>query len=248
MSMMSKMPGLRLVGFAASACLLLLNCQRQPDTNHSVDTTLEDPVPALLRGELSYPSDYIPNDMRVCAEDISSGQPHCDAQIRSRGRSRTYDLSVPAGRYRVYATTSEWPNYKAYYSEAVTCGLHVGCTSHEPIIVTLRAGETKAEVNPHDWYAATPPPTEASTEDPPAKGPSTADNWSPEETALMSRWHELNTLCRGGSGDRPSTHAACEERDGPIARQLADAGICYGREGEYGYQMAMHRCGPASLR
>ncbi|QDM41462.1 hypothetical protein [Altererythrobacter sp. TH136] len=75
-----------------------------------------------------------------------------------------------------------------------------------------------------------------------------ADAFSSEEKKLIETWQDLNGRCRGGSGDDPQTMTACDERDGPVAAQLADANICYGREGEYGYQMELHRCGPDSTR
>lgn len=236
------------IGAAAIACLLLAGCDRPAGNTQSIDTTLKEPAPARLKGELSYPSDYIPNDMRVCAEDVEGGEARCDAQFSGQGGRRTYELAVPAGRYRVYATTRAMPNYRAYYSEAVTCGLQAGCTSHEPIVVEVRDGETREGVNPQDWYADTAPALQRSEEQVVAITRETASTWTPEERALISRWHELNTRCRGGSGDVPATHAACEERDGPAARELGEAEICYGREGESGYQMEMHRCGPTSLR
>lgn len=73
-------------------------------------------------------------------------------------------------------------------------------------------------------------------------------SWSVTEAAAIERWRELNGKCRGGSGDNPETFAACEERDGPAAQRLSRFDICYGRQGEAGYQMTMHRCGPDSTR
>jgi hypothetical protein len=108
---------------------------------------------ATITGELSYPSDYIPPDMVVCAEDIATGNPSCDSRTYEEAGRRFYRLSVPAGRYRVYARTGDMPDYRAYYSQAVPCGLHAGCPSHEPIVVTIGPGETRESVNPHDWYA-----------------------------------------------------------------------------------------------
>jgi hypothetical protein len=47
------------------------------------------------------------------------------------------------------------PDYKAYYSEAVVCGLSVNCLSNEPITLELPPGENRSKVHPHDWYART---------------------------------------------------------------------------------------------
>ncbi len=64
---------------------------------------------------------------------------------------------------------------------------------------------------------------------------------------LVALWHEANTVCRGSSGDDQKTHAACDAREVYGAR-LDTLGWCYGRRGEYGYQMRWHRCSGRSLR
>jgi len=43
-------------------------------------------------------------------------------------------------------------DYKAYYSEFVTCGLSVNCPSHKPIPVAVKTGETVNDIDPQDWY------------------------------------------------------------------------------------------------
>lgn len=227
----------------------LVGCDRNEKV---VDTTLPDETVvantnATIMGDLSFPSDYIPDDMQVCAEEVSTSEKHCDAKIAKKGSRKVYVLSVPAGRYQVYAQTDDKPGYRAYYSDAVVCGLEITCTSHKPITVTLAEGEQRSAIQPHDWYA------DISTERPEvASGtPSTIPDvpkWTRDESALITEWHALNEKCRGGSGDVPETMEACELRDGTVARRLTASNICYGREGEYGYQMTMHRCDATSLR
>jgi len=63
-----------------------------------------------------------------------------------------YLLEAPIGQYRVYANTNDILFYKAYYSEFVTCGLSVNCTSHKPIVVEVKKGETTKNIDPQDWY------------------------------------------------------------------------------------------------
>jgi hypothetical protein len=96
---------------------------------------------------------------------------------------------------------------------------------------------------------------------PPAKSPPAAltttkhavpprprnQGWTTSEKQLVDAWYDANGRCRGGT-DPERVEQACAERDGALARRLAAANICYGREGEYGYQMRMHRCGRGSLR
>lgn len=63
---------------------------------------------------------------------------------------------------------------------------------------------------------------------------------------MIERWYRLNEQCRGESGDKPATMQACDQREVATAR-LEATGICYGRKGEFGYQMGMHRCTDQSL-
>lgn len=105
-----------------------------------------------IEGRLSYPSDYIPRDMVVCAEDILSKRNHCDSKRRRDGDAESYTLMVPPGKYHVYARTSDLPNVRAYYSEFVTCGLDAKCPSHEPLVVEVKPGATVTSVHPQDWY------------------------------------------------------------------------------------------------
>jgi hypothetical protein len=116
---------------------------------------------AVITGELSYPGDFDFPQMIVCAEAVNSKSIHCtDKRLQNRRSGKfTYKLRVPAGSYFVFATSvnGEEPvedvrGYKAYYSEFVRCGLSVNCPSHEPVKVTVRAGQTSAGINPGDWY------------------------------------------------------------------------------------------------
>lgn len=59
---------------------------------------------------------------------------------------------------------------------------------------------------------------------------------------IIEQWHDQNEKCRGGSGDQPETQESCDRRE-TLGKQLAVIGWCYGRNGEYGYQMKWHRCG-----
>ncbi|MBF0138034.1 MAG: hypothetical protein H7833_05695 [Magnetococcus sp. DMHC-1] len=64
---------------------------------------------------------------------------------------------------------------------------------------------------------------------------------SKEIADLLVRWDELNGRCRGGSGDDQKTWDACDERE-KMGDQLKSHGWCYGEPGQFGYQMAWHRC------
>ena len=142
-------------------------CDRTPE--RGVDTTLPEELvpPAIISGSLSYPSDYIPEDMQICAEPVGGGGLICNAEKTSD----TYTLSVPGGSYKVFARTAQLPKVKAYYSEFVSCGYEQWCTSHTPIVVTLDSGETRTGVDPGDWLGSSSPRPEAEGESSNAPSP-----------------------------------------------------------------------------
>ncbi len=114
-----------------------------------------------IEGSLSYPSEFIP-EMEVCAENIETEEEFCTyEQIEDQKYiyGYGYKIEVPEGNYQVFARLTDvaeddaYADYKAYYSDFVTCGLEYDCPSHNPITVEVSAGETVAGVDPHDWYA-----------------------------------------------------------------------------------------------
>jgi hypothetical protein len=107
------------------------------------------PATGTITGKLSFPSDYLPQDLEVCAEDVSSGAVTC-ASERMDDR---YALTLPAGRYTVWAQTGDLPEIRAFYSHAVPCGLRAECADHAPIVIELAPGATLSEIDPGDWYA-----------------------------------------------------------------------------------------------
>jgi len=133
---------------ALSLVGILFACGRPSESpEKGVDTTLPD-NPGKLTGSLSFPSDYIPKDLRVCAE-AADGKQFCNAQISSD----SYVLEVPEGEYRVFAQTGEMPGVRAYYSEFVVCGYYSWCPSHQPLKIAVEEGGVRTGVNPGDWYA-----------------------------------------------------------------------------------------------
>lgn len=126
--------------FAISGC-------SRDEPERGVDTTLP-AEPATISGSLTAPDEYMPADMKVCAETLDGRTASCAAEISSAIYTATYSLSLPAGSYRVYARTEEVPNYKAYYSE---CAAQTPCSSLKPVIVKVDEGETRSGVDPKDW-------------------------------------------------------------------------------------------------
>lgn len=106
-----------------------------------------------IEGEISYPSDYIPPDMQICAEDIATKQLACTSRKTRAGKQMRYSMSLPAGEYFVFAQTKDSPGQRAYYSEFVVCGLNAACKSHKPIAVAVAPGVARKQIDPQDWYA-----------------------------------------------------------------------------------------------
>lgn len=63
----------------------------------------------------------------------------------------------------------------------------------------------------------------------------------PEAARLTGQWRDLNSACRGGSGDDPRTRAACSRRDRLTVR-LKRMGWCYGLPNDIGADRFWRRC------
>jgi len=108
------------------------------------------PEAGKIAGSLSYPSDYLPADLQICAEETTSGEVTC----RGGFKDNSYVLELPVGTYHVWARADDYEDgYRAYYNEAVRCGLDVTCNNRTAIDVAVKVGETVTGVNPADWYA-----------------------------------------------------------------------------------------------
>ena len=107
-----------------------------------------------ISGVLSYPSDYVPGDLEVCAYQISHPSfSYCTKEKIKISNNLIYKMNVPFGEYYVFASTKDMPNYKAYYTEAVVCGLGVHCKSHRKVKVVIDGKRQKlSNINPQDWY------------------------------------------------------------------------------------------------
>jgi len=114
-----------------------------------------DKTTSIIEGSLSYPSEGIPPNLKTCAENITTKQNYCTTQQIKDKKFQYgigYRLEVPIGEYNVYSQVGT--EYKAYYSEFVTCGLKQDCPSHKSIKVTVTAGQVTTQINPGDWYVA----------------------------------------------------------------------------------------------
>jgi len=129
-------------------------------THIEISEVLPDEKTGFINGDACYPSDGIPSDMKIFAENLATNKTYMvpltdinDASIFT-GQTK-YAIRVPGGSYYVYAMTMHMQHlvdYKAYYSEYVKCGQTVKCRSHVPIKVSVSANETMRNIDPCDWY------------------------------------------------------------------------------------------------
>jgi hypothetical protein len=121
------------------------------------------PQPGVIEGSLSYPSDFIPPDLTICAENLATKKTYStNKHLKARKYQYQvgYKLTVPPGDYHVYAylpDPAKWGStfprdYRAYYSEFVKCGQTADCISHAPIIVKVTGAGTVSGIDPQDWY------------------------------------------------------------------------------------------------
>lgn len=112
-----------------------------------------------LNGNLSYPADGLPADLKVCAENSSdSSKTFCSYHRISDAvylYGFGYNLAVPAGTYHVYLASSvSGTELRGLYSEFVKCGMDAThCPSHALVDVTVTAGKTEIGIDPADWYS-----------------------------------------------------------------------------------------------
>ncbi len=120
-----------------------------------------------IEGSLVPPAKGSTNQMQVCAINTSSNESFCSGLSYLNDKRFTrgigYQIIVPAGKYKVYASLAKNPRdpnaYRAFYSEYVECiqKLPAGskdlsaCDKHDPITVEVKNGETTESIDPFDW-------------------------------------------------------------------------------------------------
>jgi hypothetical protein len=121
------------------------------------------PGVGVIEGSLSYPGEFIPDDMTICAENLATKKIYCTnkhLKAKKYQYKLGYKLEVSPGNYHVFAQLPDparygadyTKDYRAYYSEFVKCGMSVNCKDHTPIVVIVKSGATTSGVDPMDWY------------------------------------------------------------------------------------------------
>lgn len=102
-----------------------------------------------IRGNLSYPSEFIP-PLRVVAIHLATQEAYF---VDTAENQTTYQIdNLPPGEYYVIAYTQD-KLLAGGYTQMVPCGLSVECTDHSLIPVTVQAGQITSGIDPADWYA-----------------------------------------------------------------------------------------------
>jgi hypothetical protein len=124
-----------------------------PPTFEPEAETPEPELSGIIRGRLSYPSEFIPAQ-RIVAFDV--GTMAFVADVLTADGQGEYELTVPPGDYYIVTYLPD-SGMAAGYSQMVPCGLSVGCTDHSLIPVHVGPGDIVEDIDPQDWYA--PPGT-----------------------------------------------------------------------------------------
>lgn len=107
---------------------------------------------ASIQGELDYPAAEIP-PLRVVAINVETNEFY---SVEVKGPTYTIE-ALPPGSYQVVAYVMKTPGFQegqaGGYTQAVLCGLSLGCTDHALVIVELEEGDQVEGVNPGDWGA-----------------------------------------------------------------------------------------------
>ena len=108
-----------------------------------------------IMGHVSYPSDFIPNDLEVVAKNILTNKTYAVKHDDAK-----YTMSLPPGKYIVWVQRTEhYKNIIGRYTQAVVCGMKEGCTDHRFAIVEVKEGLELCGVNPIDYieFKGAPP-------------------------------------------------------------------------------------------
>lgn len=117
----------------------------------------------VISGNLSSPGGDIPPQV-VCAELVNNTNVSACTDSPG-GQSAQYRLSVPAGKYYVFARVKDAAsgtptNYRAYFTQYIACGASPSCSSNlhsQYVPVIVAGGATVDNINPIDWYRAAAP-------------------------------------------------------------------------------------------
>jgi hypothetical protein len=122
------------------------------------DTTVPLPSPtaptASISGKVCYRSRDIPA-MTAYFEDKNA---KVLVELPVSVNQTTYTVQLQPGSYIAYAWLTDF-SLGGLYSQAVPCGMKSSCKDHNPVPLTVKAGDVIKDVDLCDWYAfAVPEP------------------------------------------------------------------------------------------
>ncbi|MFZ1301166.1 MAG: hypothetical protein WAQ27_01125 [Candidatus Microsaccharimonas sp.] len=136
--------------------------QKDPvaNTTQTTESTKDESDEAVkdgtISGSLTYPSEAIPDDFVVYAQNLDTNKEYSTSE-QLDGAQYTYgkgfSVKVPAGRYYVYGVLTSDPDKKAYYNQVIVCGIKVECTDTTKVEVTVKADEDTSGVTVGDWWS-----------------------------------------------------------------------------------------------
>jgi hypothetical protein len=106
-----------------------------------------------LEGSLSFPSEGIPDELMVCADNIEMAETFCTySRIKDSKYmyGLGYRLPLKPGTYNVYAF---YGAMTGLYSNYVLCGMSSNCSDHSSVNVDVDEGQTIKDIDPADWYS-----------------------------------------------------------------------------------------------
>ncbi|MFC1878873.1 carboxypeptidase-like regulatory domain-containing protein [Chloroflexota bacterium] len=115
------------------------------------ETTMTSPEVQVgsISGQLSFPSEAIP-PLRVIAFNMNSGYYYYIETVQNQGAYKIENL--PTGTYQVVAYVLDG-SFAGGYSQAVPCGLAVGCDDHSLVNIEVNPNQDTPNIDPGDWYA-----------------------------------------------------------------------------------------------
>ncbi len=129
------------------------------DASPVLDDTSKAALTGSIEGSVSYPSEGIPDDLEVCAINISTqniDSTVCTNQFIEDSKFTNgigYRLNLNPGKYQVEARRPNSP-LKGLYTQFVQCGQTVRCTDHTPIEVQVNPHQINEGIDPGDWYGS----------------------------------------------------------------------------------------------
>ena len=117
------------------------------------------PGKGIIKGKVIYPGEGIPTDMVLVAQSVETGEKF-KKQLVKRNKElgfvaeMNFSMRLKPGSYYLYVSSNYGPvkGVKAYYTQFITCGMHVNCKSHKKIPVQVEARKKIEGLIIGDWY------------------------------------------------------------------------------------------------